>query len=110
MDIQPATEIASKLKEERRYLRYAISGSCTVDLGGRTCSGTPLNVSLGGVLFQADTNLQTGTHATILLEIFGFNEKIVAKMRVVRTVAGNTAAVFLEPPAELVRLIALLAA
>ena len=109
MELHLPKEITSKLKEERRYLRYAISGSFTLDVDGQSCSGIPLNISIGGILFQADIRLQTGVCATILLEVFGFSDNIVANVRVVRTAGTATAAVFLEPPAELIRLISLLA-
>ena len=110
VSVNPGAGVASKLSQERRYLRYAISGSCTLDLGGRECSGKPINISMTGILFQADTNLQIGLQATLLLEVFGFPDKIVATVRVVRAGGGRTAAVFLEPTAELLKLIHLLAA
>jgi hypothetical protein len=109
MKVHRTTEVTSKLKEQRRYLRYAVSGSLVLDVDGQSYSGIPFNISIGGILFQADTRLQTGACGTIRLQVFGFSDSIVANVRVVRTVGTATAAVFLEPPVELARLISLLA-
>ena len=61
-------------------------------------------------MFQTDTKVPTGTFGTIQLEVFNFSDVIVSKVRVIRAVGTSAAAVFVEPPVELTRLISLLAA
>jgi hypothetical protein len=102
--------IASKLREERLYLRYMISGCLSLYANGRRWVGIPLNISMGGILFQTEARLSSSVRGTIRLEVFGFSDTIVADVRIVRTQGANTAAVFLTPPSELERLISLLAA
>jgi hypothetical protein len=109
MKSQLSTEVPSKLKEQRRYLRYAVSGSFALDYDGKQCSGVPLNISIGGIFFQADVKVPVGTVGTIRLAVFNFRDAIVCKVRVVRSVGTSAAAVFIDPPVELTRLIALLA-
>ena len=101
--------VISKLREERLCLRYAISGSLTLEIAGQRCCGSPKLISIGGILFQSDTKFPRGARGTMWLEVYGFNDMIVSSVRIVRTEGHFTAAVFLMPPFDLERLISLLA-
>jgi hypothetical protein len=104
-----AAEATSKLKEQRRYLRYVVTGSISLDFDGEHCIGVPVNISMGGILLHTDAKLPTGASGTIQLVVSNFTDIIVSKVRVVRTVATTVAVAFLEEPVELTRLISVLA-
>jgi hypothetical protein len=108
MKRQLSTEAIDKLKEQRRYLRYAVSGSVRLDFDGQHCIGVPLNISMGGILLQTDTEVPTGTLGTIQLAVSNFSNIIVSRVRVVRVVGATTAVTFLEEPVELAKLISVL--
>lgn len=109
MSHESSRQAVSKLKEERRYIRYVISGSLILEIEGQRYSGTPHNISMGGILFQAGTQFSKGAYGTMWLEVFGFTDMIVAHIRIVRTQGPFTAAVFLRPSIDLERLISCLA-
>ncbi|OFW27430.1 MAG: hypothetical protein A3H27_13915 [Acidobacteria bacterium RIFCSPLOWO2_02_FULL_59_13] len=81
----------------------------TLDAKGRHYSGIPLNLSMGGILFQTNPPLQEGLSGTLQFRVVGLEELIVEEVRVIRTVGKTAAAVFLAPSAALLRYIALLA-
>jgi hypothetical protein len=96
--------------ERRKSARYTVTGSWFLDVSGRIYDGVPLNVGPGGLLLQADPIPPDGTCGTLRLQVAGFDETIVAEVRVIRTLGRTAAAVLLTPSDALLKCLAMLAA
>ena len=109
MMIPGARSSPDKQPDRRRHIRYHVNGSLELGVGEKVCTAIPVNLSLGGVLLKAAEVPPEGTTGTMRLDIKGFDERIVAKARIIRTHETVAAASFLSSPAALVRCVAWLA-
>jgi len=109
MKIPAARSSPDKQPDRRRHTRYHVNGSLELGVGEKVCTAIPVNLSLGGVLLKAAEVPPEGTTGTMRLDIKGFDERIVAKVRIIRTHETAAAASFLTSPAALVRCVAWLA-
>lgn len=111
MRIPPAKSFSDKQPDRRRHMRYYVNGSLSLalDAGEKVYTAIPVNLGLGGVLLKGAEVPPEGTTGTMRLDIRGFDERIVAKARIIRTHEMAAAATFLTSPAALVRCVAWLA-
>ena len=103
MRIPPAKSFSDKQPDRRRYIRYYVTGSLELEVGEKVFTAIPINLGLGGVLLKAAEVPPESATGTMRLDIRGFDERIVAKARIIRTHETAAAASFLTSPAALVR-------
>ncbi len=87
--------------ERRQHIRYPASGFFIMRSGEQRYKGTPVNLSLGGILFVAEPSSPEGALARMQIKVLGFDEPIHVSVKIIRTHERSTAAVFLESGASL---------
>ena len=103
MKVRAAMFSPDKQPDRRRHIRYLVNGSFEFEVRGKLYTGVPKNLGMGGLLFQAVEVPPEGAAGTMRLVIRGFDERIVAKARIIRTHETAAAAIFLTRPAAVVR-------
>ena len=106
MKVRAAMFSPDKQPDRRRHIRYLVNGSLEFEVRGKLYTGVPKNLGMGGLLFQAVEVPPEGAAGTMRLVIRGFDERIVAKARIIRTHETAAAAIFLTSSAALGRCVA----
>jgi len=95
--------------ERRQHTRYPVEGSVVLQTKEARYTGTPVNLSLGGILFIADPPPPAAAAGIAQLQVVGFDETIHANAQVIRTHETGAVAVFLGVTAQLSRCVEWLA-
>ena len=109
MEVPAAMSSLVKQPDRRRHIWYYVNGSIELEVGAKVYTGFPITLGLGGVLLKATEVPGEGTTGTMRVTIKGFDERIVAHARIIRTYETAAAAIFLARPAALVRCVGWLA-
>jgi hypothetical protein len=72
----------------------------------RQFEGEPVDISFGSILFRTEPLPPVDTTGRLKLKVDGFDEDIVADVRVIRTHRNFGAAIFIVPPTSFVRCMA----
>src|SRR5258706_7265827 len=89
--------------ERRSHIRFDVFGSLALDSNGQQYIGSPVNLSLDGILFRSDRLLPIGVVATLRLQIIGYHETISTEVKIVRTYETVAAATILGPHAAVTK-------
>lgn len=91
--------------DRRLNVRYPVHGSLMLDIEQDRYQARPVNLSFAGIMFKAKRLPPADSLGVLQLIIDGFDETIVAGVRFIWTDADHGAAMFIYPPASLVRCI-----
>ena len=95
--------------DRRLSVRYPVHGSLVLDTAEKRYKALPVDLSLGGILSQAERVPPVDTLALLQLHVDGFGENIITNVRVIRSHDALAAAVFVFRPESLVKCIGWLA-
>ncbi len=88
--------------DRRLSARYQVHGSLVLDTAEKRYDAVLVDLSFGGILFQAKHLPPVDTQGTLQLHVDGYGEPIVASVRVVRSNQALAAAIFVIPPPSLI--------
>jgi hypothetical protein len=90
----------SGAREQRRYKRYIVTGTATLQTAAGESRASLLNFGRGGMLVRTDMLCPDGTELLLSYEVGGYPETCVARGKVVGSKPGLLAIMFFEEAAE----------
>ena len=92
--------------ERRQYKRYGVTGRAEFQTDSAKAVGELLDIGTGGVLVRSQLIHDKGTNLWVQFTVAGYPGALDSRGRVARSQLDVLAVMFLEPPAELERLLA----
>lgn len=107
--LPPKKFIPDHKPDRRLNVRYPVRGSLMIDVERERYKARPVNLSFAGIMFEGNRLPPADAQGVLQLIIDGFDEIIVAGVRFIWVREDCAAAMFIYPPASLVRCVEWLA-
>ena len=91
--------------ERRQYKRYRVTGRAEFQADSERAVSELLDIGTGGLLIRSQLIPDKGTNLWVQFTVAGYPGALDSRGRVVRSQLDVLAVMFLEPPAELERLL-----